>query len=275
MPLDSLLSQVTGGINLKSISLEAVCEMVILAVVGIIVIKLLMKLLDRLLDRSPALSDIRGYLRSTIHVVLWLLLALVVLGSLGVQLTSIIALLSVAGLAISLALQNTLSNLASGIMILVSKPFSIGDYVEIDSISGTVSSVGLVYSTLVNVENKEIYIPNSQVSNTKITNYTRLGRRRMELTFTASYDAPTDTVKAALQEALDQFPQILTDPAPAIWLSEYGDSSISYIIRAWTTTDDYWDVYYRLMEAVRPAFERHNVEMTYNHLNVHLVNSKS
>ena len=122
----------------------------------------------------------------------------------------------------SLALQNTLSNLAGGITLLASKPFTVGDYVEIGSVSGTVSLVGLAYTTLVTVENKEIYIPNSQLSSATIINYTRLGRRRMEITISASYDAPTDAVKAALHEAVSQFPQILPDPAPEIRLSGYG-----------------------------------------------------
>lgn len=145
-----------------------------------------------------------------------------------------IALLSVAGLAISLALQNTLSNLAGGIMILVSKPFEVGDYVEADGVGGTVISIGLAYSTLATVDNKEIFIPNSQVAAAKIINYTKLGKRRVELTFSASYDAPTETVKQALGEVLAQFPQILEDPAPSIWISKYGASSIEYVVRVWT-----------------------------------------
>ena len=192
-------------------------------------------------------------------------------GSLGIDVTSIIALLSVAGLAVSLALQNTLSNLAGGITLLASKPFTVGDYVEIGSVSGTVSLVGLAYTTLVTVENKEIYIPNSQLSSATIINYTRLGRRRMEITVSASYDAPTEAVKAALSEAVAQFPQILPDPAPEIRLSGYGASGIDYLLRAWTSSGDYWDVYYRLLEAIRPAFARHGVEMPYSQLDVHLI----
>lgn len=141
-------------------------------------------------------------------------------------------------------LQNTLSNLAGGIMILVSKPFEVGDYVEADGVGGTVISIGLAYSTLATVDNKEIFIPNSQVAAAKIINYTKLGKRRVELTFSASYDAPTETVKQALGEVLAQFPQILEDPAPSIWISKYGASSIEYVVRVWTAAGDYWDVYY-------------------------------
>ena len=270
MSLDAILSQAAGSFNLQSLSLEVVLRALLLLIIGIVVIKLILRAVERILSRNTALAPVYRYLRSAISIVLWLLLALVLLGSMGVELTSIIALLSVAGLAISLALQNTLSNLAGGIMLLVSKPFAIGDYVEIGTVSGTVSMIGMSYSTLVTAENKEIYYPNSQLSSATIINYTRLGKRRMEITVGASYDAPTEAVKAALQEALNQFPTILQDPAPEIRLSGYGDSSITYFIRAWTATGDYWDTYYRLLEAIRPAFQRHRVSMPYPQMDVHI-----
>lgn len=176
MSIDAILSQVTGGLNWSSLSWEILLRAMLILLAGIIFNKLLLRTVDRLLLRSASLAPIQRYLRSALSVLLWLVLILVVLGSVGVEMTSIIALLSVAGLAVSLALQNTLSNLAGGITLLASKPFTVGDYVEIGSVSGTVSLVGLAYTTLVTVENKEIYIPNSQLSSATIINYTRLGR---------------------------------------------------------------------------------------------------
>ena len=274
MSVDSIITQVTGGFDWKQLSWETLVRTLLVFVIGYVVMKMVLKTIDRIISHNNSLNTISRYLHSCLSVIFWIILVLVTLGSLGMDMTSIIALMSVAGLAVSLALQNTLSNLAGGIMIMVSKPFSIGDYVDVDSVSGTVSMVGLVYSTLVTAENKEIYIPNSQVSSAKITNYTRLGKRRFELTFITSYDTPTERAKAALQDVVNQFPEILQDPAPVIWLSEYASSSINYIVRAWTTTEDYWNVYYRFLEAVRPAFEKHQVEMPYNHLNVHMISSK-
>lgn len=271
MSLDSILSQVTGGVSWQALTLSTILRGALTLIIGIIVVKILMKLVDRALNRSKAVVAVRGYIRSTVRVLLWSILAVMVLSALNVPVTSIIAVFSVAGLAVSLALQNTLSNLAGGITLLASKPFTVGDYVEIGSVSGTVSLVGLAYTTLVTVENKEIYIPNSQLSSATIINYTRLGRRRMEITVSASYDAPTEAVKAALGEAVAQFPQILPDPAPEIRLSGYGASGIDYLLRAWTSSGDYWDVYYRLLEAIRPAFARHGVEMPYSQLDVHLI----
>jgi small conductance mechanosensitive channel len=135
-----------------------------------------------------------------------------------------------------------------------------------------VTAIDLCYCSFATPDNKEIYIPNSQISAARIINYNRLGRRRIDLNFTASYDAPTETVKTAIREVLDGLPQILSDPAPAIWLSEYQSSSIQYVVRVWVAAADYWDVYYGITEGVRESFDRHNVEMTYDHLNVHVLN---
>ena len=156
-------------------------------------------------------------------------------------------------------------------MLLVTKPFTPGDYVEADGVSGTIAAVDLAYTTFVTPDNRKIFIPNSQLSATKITNYNVLGKRRMDLKFTASYDAPTALVRSAIQEVLEGIPQILDDPAPAVYLSEYQSSSIEYLVRLWTASADYWDVYYVLIEGVRESFARHGVEMTYDHLNVHIV----
>lgn len=271
MNTDEIVSGVVEGLDWKSLDLSTVIRVSFTLLIGLIIIRILMQIIDRALARSKSVSSIQGYIRSAAKVGLWFLLALIVADSLGFKVTSLIALLSVAGLAISLALQNTLSNLAGGIMLLVSKPFEVGDYVEADGVSGTVNAIGLSYCTLATPDNKEIFIPNNQIASAKIINYNRLGKRRIELTFSASYDAPTETVKTAIRQAMNMFPQILDEPAPAIWISKYGDSSIEYMVRVWTASKDYWDVYYGLMEAVRPAFEQHGVEMTYNHINVHMV----
>ena len=270
MNIDQIFTSVMGGAKLD-LSLQTVARLLLLVLAGVVAIRILMKLVDRLLERSRELGPLKGYIRSTVRAGLWVLLVLVALGSLGIEMTSIIALLSVAGLAVSLALQNTLSNVAGGIMILVSKPFAPGDYVELDGVSGTVEVSGLSYTKLVTVENKAVFVPNSQVAAAKIINYTAMGKRRAEIFFSASYDAPTQAVKEALNEVLASIPQVLSDPAPEVRLADYQDSSIRYLVRAWASTSDYWEMYYTILERAREAFDRHGVEMTYNHLNVHLV----
>lgn len=269
--VQEVVSSVGDALGAQGMSPAVLLRVALTVVVGWLVIRLMMRMLDRMLDRSKTVSAIKVYIRSAVRILLWSLLALMLAGTLGIEVTSIIAMLSVAGLAVSLALQNTLSNLAGGLVLLVSKPFVVGDYVEADGVSGTISAIALSYTTFVTPDNKEIFVPNSQLSSAKIVNYNALGKRRMDLTFTASYDAPTAQVRSAIQEVLDAVPGIMEDPAPAIYLSEYQSSSIQYLVRLWTPSDDYWNVYYAVLEGVRESFGRHGVEMTYDHLNVHIV----
>ena len=156
-------------------------------------------------------------------------------------------------------------------MLLISKPFSVGDYVSCDVFFCAVSAVDDAYTTFTTVDNKEIFVPNSQIVAAKIVNYNALGRRRVDLTYTASYDAPTETVRTAILEAVAAFPQVTDEPAPTVVLSEYGASSISYLVRLWVSAADYWTVYYGMNEKVRESFAAHGVEMTYDHLNVHMI----
>ncbi len=268
MDLSSLISD--SGISLGALTLTAALRAAGVLVVGVILIRILLSLFDRAADRSEKLSLLKRQIRPILKTLLGVVLALIVLDSLGVEITSLIALLSVAGLAVSLALQNALSNLAGGIMIVTAQPYGLGDFVSIGGTEGTVDSIRLSYTRLVTPDNKEIQIPNSTVAGSTVTNYNRLGRRRMDLTFTASYDAPTEAVYAALRDAAARFPQILDDPAPEVHVSDYGASSISYLLRFWVRPADYWNVYWGVIEAVRETFAAHDVEMTYDHLNVHM-----
>ena len=268
MDVTELISE--SGISLGTLTLATAIQAVVTLIVGLILIRVLLNLSDRAFDRSEKLKPLKKHIHPIFKTALGIILALVVLDSLGVKVTSFIALLSVAGLAVSLALQNTLSNIAGGIMIVTAQPYGIGDFVSIGGTEGTVDTIRLSYTKLTTPDNKEIQIPNSTVASAIITNYNRLGRRRMDLTFTASYDASTEAVYAALREAMARFPQILSDPAPEVHLSDYGASSISYIARMWTPAADYWAVHWGVIEAVRETFAEHGVEMTYDHLNVHV-----
>ena len=274
MNVDETLSDLGVKVNLGALTLEKVMHVILLALIGVVVIRVILKLLDGMLARSKSLKSLSRYIHSVAKISMAFILVLMVAEDVGIHTTSLVAMLSVAGLAVSLALQNTLSNVAGGIMLLVTTPFQVGDYVEADGVSGTVHAIDLSYTAILTIDGKEIFVPNSQLSGTKIVNYTVLGRRRVDLNFTASYDAPTATVKQAIGEVLEDIPQIITDPAPEIHLSDYQASSIQYVVRAWTTAADYWTVYYAIQEGVREAFDRHGVEMTYDHLNVHILDRK-
>lgn len=255
--LDKILNMAAGALGMLAL--------------GLLLIRLLLRFSDRLLSRSARIAPFRAYLRSILRAVLYILLALAVLSSLGVEISSFVALLSVAGLAVSLSLQNTLSNVAGGVTLLVTKPFTIGDYVACEGIEGTVRAVGLAYTTFTTPDNKEIFVPNSQIVSAKIVNYNALGQRRVDLSFPTAYSASAEAVRAAILAAAASFPQILSDPAPVVVLSEFGSGSIVYTAKLWVSSADYWDVYYGMQEAVRRSFAAHGVEMTYQHLNVHLV----
>ena len=246
--------------------------LVILLVAGYAAIRIVVTLLDRTMKRAGMDKGVRTFLRSGLKVVLWLVLICVLLGYIGVPMTSLVAVLSVLGLAVSLAIQGTLSNLAGGIMILSSHPFSSGDFVEVGDKSGTVKEVGLVYTKLVTRDNKVIYVPNGEISSKTIINYTANDTRRVDLKFTTSYDAPPDTVKACITRVVGEHPLTLPTPEPVIRVNAYGSSSIEYVCLVWCATADYWTVYFDLTEQVKVAFDKAGVEITYDHLNVHMVN---
>ena len=224
--------------------------------------RVVLKVADKLFARSRMEKTIEKFLRSALRILMWALIFLI-------DVSSMIALLSVASLAVTLAVQGALSNLAGGIMLLSTHPFRVGDFVEVGTVSGTVQEIGMTYTTLVTPDQKEIFVPNSEVAAAKIINYTAVTNRRVDLTFTASYDDAAETVKAALLKAAD-LPQVYKDPAPFAAVNRYGDSAIEYVLRVWTAATDYWDVYFAIVENVRVRFEEAGISMTYPHLNVHL-----
>lgn len=259
------------GISLANFTLNKLLSAVLVLVICLVVVKVLMAVVTKLLANSRLERSLHTFIRTVIKVVLLFLTVLIVAASLGIDVTSLIAVLSVFGLAVSLAVQNSLSNVAGGIQILGSKPFVVGDFVEAGGVSGTVVEIGIFYTKLNTGDNKLIQVPNSQISAEKIINYTAEEQRRVDLKFTTSYDAPVETVKQAVQGVIGAHPLVMFTPEPFVRVSAYGDSSIEYTVRAWCATGDYWTVYFDLMEQVKAAFDQAGVEMTYPHLNVHMM----
>ena len=185
--------------------------------------------------------------------------------------SSITAIASVLTLGLTLATQDIMSNVAGGLIILSTHPFSIGDVIESDGTVGTVRDISLNHTRIETADGQIILLPNRSLSGSKIINYTVLGRRRIVRTVTASYDAPTETVMTACMEAVEATANILPDPAPAVHLTDYGASSIEYTIYCWCTVENYWPAYHSINEKLRDTFAKHNVEMTYDHLNVHIL----
>ena len=244
---------------------------VIAAVVSLVVIKVLTGVLARALGRSKLDPPLQTLLRNVLKGALWSVAVIIVLGCLDIEVTSLVAVLSVIGLAFSLALQNFLSNIAGGMQLLASHPFKLGDYVDAGGCSGTVTEIGMFYTKLTTPDNKLVQLPNSTIVSANITNYSAQPTRRVELKVSAGYDAPTERVIALLTRMAADHPLVLDDPEPAVHVDEYGDNAIRYVMRVWTANADYWTVYFDLTDGFKAAFDGAGIEMTYPHVNVHMI----
>ena len=260
-------------VGIAGFTVEKLLTAVVAAVVCLIVIKLLLSLLDRTAVRIHMEPQVKRLVRGLVKGLLIFLTVIAVMSCLDIPVTSLVALLSVVGLAFSLALQGFLANMAGGLQIVASKPFRLGDYIEAGGCAGTVAEIGLFYTKLNTVDNKLVQLPNSTIISGNIINYSAEDRRKVELKVTASYDAPPEQVKAVLAQLVGEHPLTLPTPEPLIHVSAYQDSAIEYIVRVWCATGDYWMVYYDLMDGLKPAFDRAGIEMTYPHLNVHMMES--
>ena len=248
---------------------EVLLKATIIAGIGILVIRIVMSLVTKMLEKSKLEKAAHRLLKTVLRVLLYALLALMVASSLGLDVTGIVALASVLTLAISLALQNMLSNVFGGFTLLNTHPFGAGDFVEIAGQSGTVQEINMTYTMLATPDNKLISIPNSSVVAAQIVNYSAAGTRRVDVTVSASYTMPTQKVIDALVLA-GTVDNVLLDPAPVAMVTEYGQSTIQYCLRVWVKSADYWDVYFAVNQRVKTIFDEQGVAMSYPHINVHL-----
>lgn len=256
---------------MRNFSWETAAMVLVLLVASVVIIKFLLRLADKAMERGKLERGARKFLSSGLKVLLWLVAICVILGYIGVPMTSLVAVLSVLGLAVSLAVQGLLSNLAGGIMLLSARPFSAGDFVEAGGVSGAVQEVGLVYTKLTTVDNKVVHVPNGDISAKTIVNYTGAEKRQVEWKLSVSYDADAQAVRQAIAQVLGDHPLAHPTPEPLIRVFSYNDSSVEWLVRCWCATGDYWTVYFDFLERIRPAFDAAGVEMTYPHVNVHMM----
>lgn len=271
--LKEVMSSVASSLGLSSsdFSLHTLLTTLITLVVGLVAVRMIMKVVDRSFDHLHLDKGLKGFLRAAIRIALLVLLVIMVLGTLGIPVTSLVAVVSVVGVALSLAVQNLLSNVAGGLQLLSTKPFAVGDEVEASGVLGVVQETGMFYTQLRTGDNKLVQIPNSEIASEKIVNYSANDTRRVDILITASYDADIELVKRTILRVLEDHPKTLEKPAPQVRVRNYGASSIEYIVRPWCATKDYWDVYYDVMEEIKRAFDKNGIEMTYDHLNVHMM----
>ncbi len=238
--------------------------------VGVKLIKWLKKKLKKSAKIQALEDSVESFLFSLINISLYALLFITVALMLGVPATSFLAVLASCGVAVGLALQGALSNFAGGIMILVFKPFKVGDYIATPDASGTVKAITVVYTILDTPDNKVVTIPNGTLTNSVVENYSALDKRRVDLEFNVDYDTDVETVKTLLLAIAAKHPLVVSEPEPMARLSKHGDSALGFTLRAWCATADYWDVYFDLIEAVKAAFDKKGIKIPYNQLDVHI-----
>ena len=261
---------------LKQFPIEKAIHFVGISAVCLIVIKLILIFFDKFMRRSKTDAMVYRLLRIMLKAFLLFFAVIIVLSSIGVSVSSLIATLSVVGVALSLAIQGFLSNAFGGIQIISTKPFKAGDYIEVGKDAGLVHEVGLFYTKLNTYDKKLIQIPNGKIANDTIVNYTSSDKRRVEFVVCVSYDNDVDKVISVLVNTLSEHPLVLSEEGlkPFAHVQEYQYSHICYTARAWCETKDYWTVYFDIMDAIQPAFAKNGVAFSYPHMNVHMMENK-
>ncbi len=285
MDLEQIKNEV-AGMDVKTVADQLVDKLVefatttgfkLLAVILIVVFGLkAIKWMKKWIRTSPKLdkvdSSLRSFAVSFLSVVCYALLFVTALMILGVPATSFVAVLTTCAAAIGLALQGSLSNFAGGIMILLFKPFKVGDYIEAAGESGVVSEISVVYTEILTLDNKRITIPNGTLTNSVIENYSSEELRRVDLTFNTAYDCDIEKVKEIIGKVIEAHPMALKNPEPFVRLSAHSESALTYTVRIWCKNADYWDVNFDTIENVKKAFDENGIQIPYNQIDVHVSN---
>ena len=247
---------------------------IITLVFGLWIIKLITKGVKKTFEKREIDNSLRPFLISLINILLKVMLVISVMTMLGVEMTSFIAILGSAGFAIGLALSGTLQNFAGGVMILIFKPFKVGDYVEAQGYSGTIKEIQIFNTYLKTPDNKIIIIANGALSTSSITNYSSEPIRRVDMTFGIGYNDDIKKTKDVLHRLINEDSRILKDPEHLIAVSNLGDSSVDFVVRAWVNTPDYWSVFFDMQEKVKLTFDAEGISIPFPQRDIHVFNQK-
>ena len=239
-------------------------------VFGVIVVKIILRIVRRAMKRSNIDNAAKNFLVSFIKIILYINIVIIVLSLLKVPMSSVITIFGAAGLAVSLALQSCLSNLAGGFIILFSKPFAAGDILEIDGSVGKVDTISILYTKIITFDNKTVFIPNGKVSEGKIINYTESPTRRIDLKFDISYAADYQKARELILAAAADNKLILKSPEPLVRMSAHSDHSVAIDVLVWVNNDDYFNVRYSMIESVKSSFDENGIEIPFSQLDVHI-----
>ena len=250
---------------------------ILIFIIGRFVIKQINRLVSKILQKRKLEVSVETFLKSLLSILLNLILAFAIISRLGIETTSFAALLASAGVAVGMALSGNLSNFAGGLIILVFKPFKVGDYIDTETadVSGTVKEIQIFHTVLATLDNKIIYVPNGVLSSNAITNYSKQNMRRAEWVIGVEYGEDVDKVKKVLEELIEADTRILKDPAPLIALKALSASSVDIVVRAWAKSEDYWNVYYALNEKIYTALPQKGIGFPFPQMDVHITRQDS
>lgn len=281
MNLGDLKAVVTGENTLLKDALSGLLDLTVAFVpkllgcilvlwVGFKLIKVLKKALTKMLDRRNAESTLKGFLTSLVDVLMKVMLIIMAMDIIGIKATSFIAVLGAAGLAIGMALQGTLQNFAGGVIILLLRPFKVGDYIEVGSFKGYVKEIRIFHTLIRPFNGRIIIVPNSELATKSLINHTKDNVIRLDVVASVAYGTDLDKARQVIQSVIDNDPLILKDPMPKLCVSELNSSSVDYSLWLWTTVDDYWTLWMRIRENIYKAFAENGISIPFPQLDVHL-----
>ena len=266
---ESMQTLIGKGIELGIEAGKSIIVAVVIYFVGKALISLVNRMLSGMMERRNVDPAIQSFVKSLANILLMILLAISVVSALGVNTTSFAALLASGGVAVGMALSGNLQNLAGGIVILLFRPFKVGDYIEAQGTGGTVSEIQIFHTILTTPDNKKIYLPNGALSSGNITNYSKEPLRRVDFTVAVEYGEDIDKVRKALKNILEKDARVLQEPAPVIVLGALADSSVNMTVRVWVKSEDYWNVFFETNETIYNEFNRQGINFPYPQLTIH------
>ena len=258
---------------IKKFPLQKAIMTIILCVICLITVKVILSLFDRFTRKSKIDSLVCKILRVVTKMFLLFTAVIIVLSSLGISVSALVATLSIVGVAFSLAIQDFLSNVFGGFQIIFNHPFKVGDFIEAAGTSGSVCEVGLFYTKLNTPDKKLVQIPNSKIVADNVINYSNSTERRVEFLVSASYDNDDEKVREVLTQLLNEHPMVLKEEGktPVAHVKEFRDNDVLYVARAWCENQNYWTLYFDMMDSIKPTFEKKGISFTYPHVNVHMI----
>ena len=262
-----------GLLDLVIEKIPTILAAVAIVVFGFWISNLIGKLVVKGLRAKGVDPSIHGFVKTILTLLLKFAFILSAMSTLGVNINSFIAAIGAAGVTAGLGLQNSVSQFASGITILMNKPFKSGDYIELENVNGKVLEIKMMYTVLITVDNKRVIVPNSHITSSNLINYNAENRRRLDLIYSISYNEDFTRAKQVIAKVVDRCDLILKDPAPIIAVKEHAASSINIVCLAWCDSSDYWDAFYYMQEQVKLAFDSEKISIPFNQLDIHINNN--